>query len=83
MPACHLEVVDDPSSLEMEVEIVCTPEREPGVADAIWRDVDLPDDEGEKGGTCLVKDELEKQAAASEGVTNQRRAAASDGKAIV
>ena len=82
-PGCHLEVVDDPSSLEMEVEIVCVPEREPGVADVIWRDVDFLDDEGEKGGTCFVKDEFEKQAAASEGVTNQRRAAASGGKATV
>ena len=50
-PGCHLEVVDDPSNLEMEVEIVCVPEREPGVAVVIWRDVDLPVDEGEKGGT--------------------------------
>jgi len=67
----------------MGVEIVCMPEREPGVADVIWRDVDFLDDEGEKGGTCFVKDEFEKQAAASEGVTNQRRAAASGGKATV
>ena len=63
--------------------MVCVPDREPGVADVTWRDVDLPDDEGEKGGTCLDRFVLEMQAAASEGVTNQRRAAASDGKATV
>merc|ERR1719341_1572000 len=63
--------------------MVCVPDREPGVADITWRDVDLPDDEGEKGGTCLDRFVLEMQAAASEGVTNQRKAAASGGKATV
>ena len=80
-PGCHLEVVEDPSSLEVEGEIVSEPYREPGVV--AWREIDLPGDEGEKGGTCLDKVELLKQAAASEGVTNQRRAAASGGKATV
>ena len=82
-PGCHLEVVEDPKRLEVESEIVCVPDRDPGVADVTWRDVLLPDDEGEKGGSCLEKVELEKQAAASEGVTNQRRAATSGGKATV
>ena len=81
-PGCHLEVADDPRSLEVGGEIVFVPDKEPGVVS--WMDIDLPDDdEGEKGGICLEKVELEKQAAASEGVTNQRRAAASDGKATV
>ena len=52
-PGCHLDVVEDPRSLEVEEEIVCSPDREPGVLS--WTDIDLPGDDGEKGGTCLDK----------------------------
>ena len=76
-PACHRDVdeADDPRSLEMEDDMTGEPAKEPGV-EFIW-DVHLPEDLGEKGGTCFVKDELERQAAASEGVANHRKAAAS------
>ena len=76
-PACHIDVdeADDPRSLEMEDDMTGEPDKEPGV-EFIW-DVDLTEDLGEKGGTCFVKDELERQAAASEGVANHRKAAAS------
>ena len=52
-PGCHFEVVEDPKSLEVESEIVFKPDRDPGVADVTWRDILLPEDEGEKGGSCL------------------------------
>ena len=76
-PACHKDVdeADDPRSLEMGDDMKGVPDKEPGV-EFIW-DVDLPEDLGEKGGTCFVKDEFERQAAASEGVANHRKAAAS------
>ena len=81
-PDCHLEVVHDPRSLEVAGVILFIPDKEPGVVS--WRDIDLPDlVGGENGRTCLDEIELEKQAAASEGVTNQRKAAASGGKATV
>ena len=76
-PACHRDVdeIGDPRSLEMGDDMAGEPDKEPGV-EFIW-DVDLTEDVGEKGGTCFVKDEFERQAAASEGVANHRKAAAS------
>ena len=76
-PACHKDVdeIGDPRSLEMGDDMAGEPDKEPGVE--LIGDADLPEDLGEKGGTCFVEDEFERQAAASEGVANHRKAAAS------
>ena len=86
-PGCHNEGFEDPKSLETEAVTERGPEREPGVADLVVSDDvgGVMEDNGEKGGICLGREGLEeeRQTAASDGTTNQRRAATSEEKATV